>query len=263
MTSQQWRYGEDSGPSSWCKDYPTVQSDQQSPINIVPAETEYGDCLRPLIVSYEHSNSVNISNNGSSVVVEYDDVHEAPVIEGGPLDDVYRLKQFHFHWGGDDYHGSEHTVDGKAYAAELHLVHWNTMKYKTFGESMIAPKGLAVLAVFLETGGEHEGLHKIMDALNMVKFKGKAADFKGFNPKCLLPNNHNYWTYSGSLTTPPLHESVTWILFKEPIKVSEKQMGKFRTLLFSEEGDDERYMENNFRSPQPLKGRKVYSSFRS
>ncbi|CDQ55964.1 unnamed protein product [Oncorhynchus mykiss] len=144
----------------------------------------------------------------------------------------------------------------------LHLVHWNADKYKTFGEAAAAPDGLAVLGIFLEIGGEHRGLHKITDALYKVKFKGSVADFKGFNPKCLLPNSLHFWTYPGSLTTPPLHESVTWIVLKEPIVVSEKQMGKFRMLLFSgEEEASRKCMENNFRPPQPLKGRKVLASF--
>lgn len=55
--------------------------------------------------------------------------------------------------------------------------------------------------------------------------QGSSVDFKDFNPRCLLPKNLNYWTYPGSLTTPPLHESVTWIVLKEPIRVSEKQVG--------------------------------------
>ena len=40
---------------------------------------------------------------------------------GGPLNDEYELWQFHAHWGSKDGQGSEHTVDGKNYAAELHL----------------------------------------------------------------------------------------------------------------------------------------------
>ena len=51
------------------------------------------------------------------------------------------------------------------------------------------------------------------------------TDFKGFNPKCLLPSSLHYWTYLGSLTTPPLHESVIWIVLKEPITISERQVG--------------------------------------
>ncbi|XP_034152818.1 carbonic anhydrase 7 isoform X3 [Esox lucius] len=227
----------------------------------------YDASLPPIFLSYEHCNSINIYNNGHSVIVEFDDTDDRTVIRGGPLDNAYRLKQFHFHWGGKGSHGSEHTVSGKTYASELHLVHWNAAKYKTFGEAAAGPDGLAVIAIFLECvfsqiGDEHRGLHKITDALYMVKFKGSVADFKGFNPKCLLPNSLLFWTYPGSLTTPPLHESVTWIVLKEPITVSEKQMGKFRMLLISGEEEEERTrMENNFRPPQPLKGRKVRASF--
>lgn len=43
------------------------------------------------------------------------------VIDGGPLDNPYRLKQFHFHWGGKNYQGSEHTVDGRTYASEVRV----------------------------------------------------------------------------------------------------------------------------------------------
>ncbi|KAI1889902.1 hypothetical protein AGOR_G00167690 [Albula goreensis] len=261
MTGHQWGYGEEDGPSVWHKDYPIAQGDRQSPIDIVPTEAVYDATLAPIALSYDLCTSISISNSGHSVVVEFDDVDDRTVIRGGPLQDPYRLKQFHFHWGGKGCHGSEHTVGGKTYASELHLVHWNAAKYKTFGEAAAAPDGLAVLGVFLETGDEHRGLHKITDALYMVKFKGSTVDFKGFNPKCLLPNSLNYWTYLGSLTTPPLHESVTWIVLKEPIMVSEKQMGKFRMLLCSGEEEDRKRMENNFRPPQPLKGRKVRASF--
>lgn len=57
--------------------------------------------------------------------------------------------------------------------------------------------------------------------------QGSVTNFKSFNPKCLLPSSLHYWTYLGSLTTPPLHESVTWIVLKEPIAVSEKQVRGF------------------------------------
>lgn len=40
-------------------------------------------------------------------------------LTGGPLDSEYELWQFHAHWGNEDGHGSEHTVDGKTYAAEV------------------------------------------------------------------------------------------------------------------------------------------------
>ncbi|KAJ3593964.1 hypothetical protein NHX12_006297 [Muraenolepis orangiensis] len=263
MKGSTWGYGEENGPSLWHKDYPIAQGSRQSPINIVASDVCFDPSLPPIQLSYDQCTSVNISNNGHSVVVEFDDSDDRSVISGGPLVNPYRLRQFHFHWGEKGCQGSEHTVDGKGFASELHLVHWNAEKYMTFGQAASEPDGLAVLGIFLETGDDHRWLHKITDALYMVKFKGSISDFKGFNPKCLLPSNLHFWTYPGSLTTPPLHESVLWIILEEPIAVSEKQMGKFRMLVFNGEEEDSRSrMENNFRRPQPLKGRKVLASFK-
>lgn len=50
------------------------------------------------------------------------------------------------------------------------------------------------------------------------------------DPTAFFPENKAYWTYEGSLTTPPFNESVTWILFKEPVQVSEEQLKLFRDL---------------------------------
>jgi hypothetical protein len=35
---------------------------------------------------------------------------------------------------------------------------------------------------------------------------------------------NNYWTYDGSLTTPPYYESVKWIVFADVIEMSEDQV---------------------------------------
>ena len=48
--------------------------------------------------------------------------------------------------------------------------------------------------------------------------------FTGIDCNNLLPKEHGFWTYDGSLTTPPLLESVTWIVFQKPIQVSEEQV---------------------------------------
>ncbi|XP_051831032.1 carbonic anhydrase 7 isoform X2 [Antechinus flavipes] len=258
-----WGYGQEDGPSEWHKLYPIAQGDRQSPINIVSSQAVYDPTLKPLVLAYESCMSLSISNNGHSVMVEFDDEDDRTVVHGGPLDGPYRLKQFHFHWGKKHSLGSEHTVDGKSFSSELHLVHWNGKKYKTFAEAAAAPDGLAVVGIFLETGDEHASMNRLTDALYMVRFKGTKAQFNSFNPKCLLPRNLHYWTYPGSLTTPPLSESVTWIVLKEPITISEKQMEKFRSLLFTAEDDVKVHMVNNFRPPQPLKGRVVQASFQS
>ncbi|XP_041047738.1 carbonic anhydrase 7 isoform X2 [Carcharodon carcharias] len=237
-----WGYGGDNGPLNWHKQFPFAQGERQSPIDIVPAQAVYDANLTPISISYSACTSLSICNNGYSVMVEFEDCNDKTVVSGGPLENPYKLKQFHFHWGQRGREGSEHTVDGKSYPGELHLVHWNSTKYKTFGEAAVSHDGLAVVAVFLEE---------------------TKAQFKDFDPQCLLPKCRDYWTYPGSLTTPPLYESVTWIVFREPIRVSEKQMDKFRMLLFSGEEDSEKQpMVDNFRPPQPLKGRTVLASFK-
>jgi len=57
----------------------------------------------------------------------------------------------HAHWGSCAGHGSEHTVNGKQYDAELHIVHFNT-KYGTPENAADKPDGLAVLGIFIEVG---------------------------------------------------------------------------------------------------------------
>uniref|UniRef100_U3IZ35 Carbonic anhydrase n=1 Tax=Anas platyrhynchos platyrhynchos TaxID=8840 RepID=U3IZ35_ANAPP len=250
-----WGYGQDDGPSEWHRSYPIARGNRQSPIDIISAKAVYDPNLMPLIVSYESCTSLNISNNGHSVMVEFEDTDDKTVISGGPFENPFRLKQFHFHWGAKHSQGSEHTIDGKPFPCELHLVHWNARKYATFGEAAAAPDGLAVVGVFLEVR-----ITKIKYQIPIV-FQGTKAQFRSFNPKCLLPLRLDYWTYLGSLTTPPLNESVTWIVLKEPISISEKQLEKFRTLLFTSEEDQRIQMVNNFRPPQPLKGRVVRASF--
>lgn len=80
-------------------------------------------------------------------------------LTGGPLgNNIYKLEQFHCHWGCNDGKGSEHTVDGVSYAGELHLVHWNTTKYKSFNEAASQPDGLAVLGVFLKVSVQLKSL---------------------------------------------------------------------------------------------------------
>ena len=111
------------------------------------------------------------------------------------------------------------------YQFQLHLVHWN----KKYADPMTAagkPDGLAVLGMFIEVGSKHEELDKVIQTLGKIKNKSDKTllDDKCIDCNNLLPKTHEFWTYPGSLTTPPLLESVTWIVFKEPIQVSKEQV---------------------------------------
>ncbi|XP_008835148.1 carbonic anhydrase 2 [Nannospalax galili] len=259
--SHHWGYSGQNGPEHWHKSFPVANGERQSPVDIDTRTAIHDPSLQPVSVCYDQASSRRILNNGHSFNVEFDDSQDKAVLKGGPLHGTYRLIQFHFHWGSSDGQGSEHTVDKMKYAAELHLVHWNT-KYGDFGKAVQQPDGLAVLGIFLKIGPATPGLQQVLDALQSIKTKGKSVNFANFDPRCLLPGNLDYWTYSGSLTTPPLLECVTWIVLKEPITVTSEQMSKFRKLNFNGEGEPEELMVDNWRPAQPLKNRQIKASFK-
>lgn len=256
-----WGYDKHNGPDKWGESYPIASGSRQSPIDIKTSTTTYDEKLTPLKLKYDPSTSLDIQNNGHSFQVSFVDDQNSSTLTGGPVTGTFRLKQFHFHWGSADDKGSEHTVNGKCYPAELHLVHWNT-KYPSFKDAVDKPDGLAVVGVFLKIGADNPKLQKILDAMDAIKSKGKQTPFPNFDPSVLLPSSLDYWTYLGSLTTPPLLESVTWIVCKQSISVSSAQMKRFRSLLFSGDGEKACCMVNNYRPPQPLKGRVVRASFK-
>ncbi|KAJ6657201.1 hypothetical protein lerEdw1_002790 [Lerista edwardsae] len=234
---------------------------RQSPINIQWRDSVYDPHLKPLEISYDPTTCLHMWNNGYSFLVEFEDTTDKSIITGGPLENNFRLKQFHFHWGAVNEWGSEHTVDCKVFPAELHLVHWNCCKYASFEEALMEDNGLAVIGVFLKLGANHSGLQKLVEALPAIKHKDALVEFEEFDPSCLLPSCPDYWTYAGSLTTPPLSESVTWIIKKKAIEVDEDQLEVFRMLLFTPAGEEEERMVDNFRPLQPIMGRTVRSSF--
>jgi len=46
----------------------------------------------------------------------------------------------------------------------------------------------------------------------------------------LLPAERGYFTYMGSLTTPPCSEGVLWMVMKQPMQLSTEQLGVFARL---------------------------------
>ncbi|GAA6097102.1 carbonic anhydrase [Tachysurus ichikawai] len=259
--SHSWDYSTQGGPDKWAEHFPIANGARQSPINIIPSQAQFDSSLKPLKIQYDPSRSKDILNNGHTFQVSFLDDNDSTILTGGPITGTYRLKQFHCHWGSTDDKGSEHTVDGVKYPCELHLVHWNT-KYANFGEALNKSDGLAVIGVFLKIGSANPRLQKVLDVFDAIKAKGQQTTFANFDTKSLLPASLNFWTYEGSLTTPPLYESVTWIVLKDPISVSSAQMEKFRKLLFSSASEQPACMCNNYRPPQPIKGRKVRANFK-
>jgi len=132
-------------------------------------------------------------------------------VEGGAL----KILQMHAHWGSASGKGSEHTMDGVEYDAELHIVHYNA-KYGDPSVAVDKPDGLAVLGMFIKTGASNPEIEKICKHLSSVSIKDMSVSMEhsSIDPTKLLPSNKTFFTYPGSLTTPPLFESVTWLVFK-------------------------------------------------
>ena len=109
------------------------------------------------------------------------------------------------------------------------MVHWNK-KYESPEDAAGQPDGLAVLGRFIKVGDDpHEELEKVLNKLDSIRFKGDSADLEedgGVDAALLLPDEfkREFFTYEGSLTTPPLLESVIWIVFKDPIEISAEQV---------------------------------------
>jgi carbonic anhydrase len=66
--------------------------------------------------------------------------------------------------------------------------------------------------------------------------------------RALLPADRTFFTYAGSLTTPPCTEGITWYVFKTPIEMSAGQIGAFTKL---------EHLSHTNRPVQSLGGRTV------
>jgi len=215
----------------------------QSPVNISGAVQGGGPALR---FDYADADLV-VENTGHVIEVPVPEANSDTLTIGNS---VYHLVQYHFHAP------SEHTLNGQHYDLEVHLVHQNAA-----GET-------AVVAVFMNIGSHPNAL--VDDVFhNAPDVAGEEADVGvESNPEELLPGfrpSHpnatfvatDYYTYSGSLTTPPCTEGVRWLVLKDPVNVSDFSVGELHHLvsLFPGYGG----YPNNNRLVQPLNGREITS----
>uniref|UniRef100_A0A8C8VL81 Carbonic anhydrase n=1 Tax=Pelusios castaneus TaxID=367368 RepID=A0A8C8VL81_9SAUR len=250
--------GSENGPEHWHEHFPLARGQRQSPVDIRGQDSRYDAALQPLKFNYEPTTAQTITNNGHTVQVQFG---EGSVLTGGPLEGPYRLAQMHLHWGSGSDQGSEHTLEGRRFPAELHLVHWRAC-YPELSQALSHPEGLAVVAVLLSLGQPCPALQPLVGAIDSVRTRGTEGPCPAFQPRELLPACGDFWTYPGSLTTPPLLESVTWLVLREPMAVSEEQLVALRSLLSSAAGEPPHPLQDNWRPCQPLHGRELRANFR-
>ena len=210
-----WSYGDKSGPTHWAElstDYHTCGDGQrQSPVDLDITQA------RVAAVSFDyHPIAIDLLNNGRTLQQTGDD---SCILT---LDNkIYQLLQFHIHTP------SEHTHGGLHYPMELHLVH----RHPTTG-------ALAVVGVWLTPGKEQSELTTLSKHLPQQPGE-QIANSTSINPENLLPTNHSLVRYSGSLTTPPCSEGVTWLVLTTPLEASAQQLATFHDLL----GDNARPLQ--------------------
>ena len=196
--------------------------------------------------------SMKLTNTGAKAMLSLPTKYPAdqtPSVSGSAFFANYRFVQLHFHWGQNSIDGgSEHLLRSKRYAAEMHLVHYNT-KYSSFAEATNHADGLAVLGVLLDTTNnpnDNSGLEKITSKLVDVEESGAETVLSSpLKLNDLLPSNKKlFYRYRGSLTMPNFNEIVTWTVFKTPVFVSERQVLYNTTIIYMYNKHDNYFSSN-------------------
>jgi carbonic anhydrase len=174
---------------------------EQSPIDL--SQGVKAD-LDPLAIDWKPQ-AFKIVNNGHTI--------QANAAPGSTLvigKDIYNHLQFHFHAP------SEHAVNGKRVAMEVHFVH------------AAADGRLAVVGVFMQPGRKNAAFASIMQAA--PRSEGEKTLGEPIDPRQFLPPVQTLFRYKGSLTTPPCSEVVDWNVFEQPIEVADADIKAFQAI---------------------------------
>ncbi|RZS63310.1 carbonic anhydrase [Sphaerotilus mobilis] len=201
-----WSYQGADGPEGWAELAPEfatcARGQRQSPIDIregIRVE------LDPLRFDYQPV-PFGVIDNGHTIQVNVAPGN-AIEVNGRRFD----LVQFHFH------RPSEERINGRQFDMDVHLVHKD-------------PQGrLAVVAVLIQQGRQHPLVQAIWNNLPLEKNEEQRA-LGTLDLTQLLPEDRRYYTYMGSLTTPPCSEGVLWMVFKQPVTVAPEQLAIFSRL---------------------------------
>ena len=227
--SDEWSYAGETSPEHWAEleKNSDCLGKRQSPVNIIDLNVveKAGDTAHNTLFYSPQTILTRVRNNGHTIQFDFDrgdsicsrDVH-------------YDLVQIHFHTP------SEHTVNGIRYPIETHLVHQSKEKDR-----------FMVLAIFGIEGRESETLERLESFLPLNEGEEKVIN-KALDLTTIFPKNKDYYSYSGSLTTPPCTENVDWIIFKEPSILSLEEVIRMR----------DNMPLSNFRNEQNLNDRVVY-----
>jgi carbonic anhydrase len=200
-----WSYEGETGPANWGRNPLWAQcatGNRQSPIDLRDGMKVD---LEQIAFDYKPS-AFNVTDNGHTIQVS---------VSGGNYislqNRTFELIQFHFH------RPSEERINGKGFEMVVHMVHKD------------ADGKLAVVAVLLERGKAQNMIQTVWNNLPLEKNDTVVPSIV-LDPAEVLPVRRDYFTYMGSLTTPPCSEGVLWLVMKEPVQASPAQMALFARL---------------------------------
>ncbi|CAG2114998.1 unnamed protein product [Medioppia subpectinata] len=226
--AQKWTYDEQ---SFWRQQFPSCGGRRQSPININTDKLIKDKSLQLKLIDYDKPfPNLSANNNGHTVAIELDSNRKRPQLSVGQ--GLYDLSELHFHWGDNNLEGTEHSIDNYFGSAELHFVHYNTL-YGNLLNARQNINGVVVLTVISQLSrSENNAIQPIIKALrHITRFNTSATIANQIVFSKFLPlNKQLFFTYKGSLTTPPCSESVQWIIYADPIRMSPFQLSQFRRL---------------------------------
>jgi len=226
VDEHQWSYAGETSPEHWIEIEKNSEcgGKYQSPINIINKDTDSLPSDNQLKIFYSPKTYISkVQNNGHSIQFDFE--------EGDSIhykNNIYYLKQIHFH------EPSEHKINGIIYPIEMHLVHLNEAKQ------------ISVLGILGEEGDESQ-LFEFLESFLPIENGAEKKIHQNIDLSSLFLNASNYYSYSGSLTTPPCTEGVNWIVFKNPIVLSVEEVLKLKNNM----------PINNYRNEQPLNDRVV------
>ena len=171
------------------------------------------------------------------------DTNKLMGVNGSDLCSFFKVENVHFHWGANDFQGSEHKLNGEKLPLEMHVVH----------SSARSDNYVVTGLIFQVQAEDNPVLEPFLKAVDELQTK-ESLEIE-FNIFSIYPSEmslEKYYRYSGSLTTPPCSEVVIWNVFKKPIMISSAQMARIRII----------GPEISFRHVQPINGRTLYKSYK-
>lgn len=210
------------GPSHWTGVCTTGRA--QAPVNIT--KTEKMSTLAPLLMNYQPVDLDMVNDcNRYRIKVRFP-YNQWLKVNRKP----YRLSEIDFHEPG------EVAVNGKRPAMSLQFVH-------------LSPEAsFLVIEVPVVMGKENPVIKTLWQHIPAGGKELKVSSVK-INPMDLLPSDHGFYFFRGSLTNPACNEGTMWYVMKKPIEMSEAQIAQYK-----------KYYHNTARPLQPIGERPIVES---